>query len=63
MITERAGFLSKVFIYPGEDELQSLAEGVMRVLRGEEKPSDYLMEAEKAARLLTIPPEKERDDE
>jgi butyrate kinase len=25
-----------VTVYPGEDELQALAEGVLRVLRGEE---------------------------
>ena len=25
-------------VYPGEDELQALAEGVFRVLDGEEKP-------------------------
>jgi butyrate kinase len=26
-----------VTVYPGEDELQALAEGVLRVLRGEEE--------------------------
>ena len=40
-ITERVEFISKVFIYPGEDELVALAEGGLRVLRGEEKAKIY----------------------
>ena len=31
-------WIATVHVYPGEDELQALAEGVMRVLRGEEIP-------------------------
>lgn len=40
-IEERVDFISKVYIYPGEDELMALAEGGLRVLRGEEKAKEY----------------------
>lgn len=36
MIQERLSFLAPVHIYAGENEMQSLAEGGLRVLRGEE---------------------------
>lgn len=35
------GWIAPVSIYPGEDELQALAEGVLRVLRGEEEPRSF----------------------
>jgi butyrate kinase len=31
-------WIAPITVYPGEDELQALTEGVLRVLRGEEKP-------------------------
>ena len=31
------GWIAPIRVYPGEDELQALAEGVFRVLDGEEK--------------------------
>ena len=34
-------FLAPVFIYPGEDEMRSLEEGALRVLRGEEELKEY----------------------
>lgn len=40
-IKERVEFISDVIIYPGEDELVALAEGGLRVLRGEEKAKIY----------------------
>ncbi len=40
-ITERTEWIAPVVLYPGEDELQALAEGVLRVLRGEEEAKDY----------------------
>lgn len=40
-IEERVSFMGKVIIYPGEDELTALAEGGLRVLRGEEKAKTY----------------------
>lgn len=33
---ERVGWIASVAVYPGEDELKALAEGVLRVLGGEE---------------------------
>ena len=41
-IEEMVSFISKVVIYPGEDELTALAEGGFRVLRGEEHPKIYV---------------------
>ena len=41
-IKERVEFISKVYIYPGEDELKALAEGGLRVLKGEEKAKEYI---------------------
>jgi butyrate kinase len=40
-IKERVDFIGEVYIYPGEDELTALAEGGLRVLRGEEKVKEY----------------------
>lgn len=40
-ITERAGFIAPVTVYPGEDELLALAQGALRVLNGEEKAMVY----------------------
>ncbi len=40
-IKERVEFISQVLIYPGEDEMIALAEGGLRVLRGEEKAKRY----------------------
>lgn len=41
-LKKRLVWIAPVFSYPGEDEMQALAEGVLRVLRGEEKAQDYL---------------------
>ncbi|WP_213973969.1 butyrate kinase [Tepidanaerobacter acetatoxydans] len=40
-ITERVQFIADVDIIPGEDELQALSLGVLRVLRGEEEAHIY----------------------
>lgn len=40
-IEERIAHLGQVVRSPGEDELQALAEGVLRVLRGEEEVKEY----------------------
>jgi len=40
-ITERISFLGPVALYPGEEEMESLAAGALRVLRGEEKTKEY----------------------
>ena len=41
MIVPMVDWIAPVTIMPGENEMQSLAEGVLRVLRGEEKARFY----------------------
>ncbi|WP_198135840.1 butyrate kinase [Pontibacillus chungwhensis] len=41
MITERVNWIADCLIYPGENELQALNEGTLRVLRQEEQPKHY----------------------
>jgi len=41
MITERVNWIANTLVYPGENELQALNEGVLRVLRKTEKPKIY----------------------
>lgn len=40
-IKERVSFISQVVVFPGEEELKALNQGVLRVLRGEEKLKVY----------------------
>lgn len=40
-IADRISWIADVVTYPGEDELQALAEGAYRVLSGEEQPKNY----------------------
>lgn len=40
-IAEEIEWVAPVAVYPGEDEMQALAEGALRVLRGEEEPKAY----------------------
>lgn len=40
-IKERVGFLAPVMVYPGEYEMIALAQGVLRVFRGEEEVRTY----------------------
>jgi butyrate kinase len=40
-ITKRVEFIGPVLVYPGEDEMQSLAEGALRALKGAEKAKIY----------------------
>lgn len=40
-IVPSVDFISKVFIYPGEDEMKALAEGGLRVLQGKESAKNY----------------------
>jgi butyrate kinase len=41
-LKKRINWIAPVFSYPGEDEMRALAEGVLRVLRGEETARDYV---------------------
>ena len=40
-IKNRVSFIADVLVYPGEKEMEALALGALRVLRGNEKPKDY----------------------
>jgi butyrate kinase len=40
-ITLKVSFISDVFVYPGEDELEALAMNALRVARGEVEPMEY----------------------
>ncbi len=40
-ITEYVGFIAKVMVFPGEDEMLALAQGGLRILNGEETPKEY----------------------
>jgi butyrate kinase len=40
-ISSKVGFISNVFVYPGEDELEALALNALRVARGEVEPMEY----------------------
>ena len=40
-ISNRIAFIAPILRYPGEDEMQALAEGALRVLRNEEAPLKY----------------------
>ncbi|MCD6419848.1 MAG: butyrate kinase [Synergistetes bacterium] len=41
MIRKRVEFIAPVEVFPGEDEMRALAEGALRVLKGEEEPKLY----------------------
>ena len=40
-IKKRVSFIAPVTVYPGEDELLALAEGALRVMRGDEEVKEY----------------------
>ncbi|HVP35660.1 MAG TPA: hypothetical protein VMT04_01560, partial [Terriglobales bacterium] len=40
-LKEYVGFIAKVLVYPGQDEMKALALGALRVLRGEEEAKTY----------------------
>ncbi len=42
MIISRVAFLAPVLIYPGENEMESLTLGALRILRGEETAKEYI---------------------
>lgn len=44
LIISRVNWIADVFIYPGEFDIQALNEGVLRVLRKEEEPKEYIIE-------------------
>jgi butyrate kinase len=40
-VRERVAWIAPLLVYPGEDEMLALAQGALRVLRGEEKVRVY----------------------
>ncbi len=46
-IVERVKFIGKIHLYPGESELEALAQGALRVLRGEERAKHYTQNIKK----------------
>ena len=40
-VTKRVGWIAPMFVYPGEEELQALDQGVLEVLRGVEPALEY----------------------
>ena len=49
MIMEYTGFIAPVAVYPGEFEMQALAEGGLRILRGEEQAKEFSLEQARRA--------------
>ena len=41
-IEERINFIGKVFIYPGEDEIEALRDAAIRAISGKEIPKEYI---------------------
>lgn len=41
LISKKVGFIAPIIVYPGEDEMLALAQGVVRVLNGEEEVREY----------------------
>lgn len=41
-IRDRVSFLAPILVFPGEAEMEALAQGTLRVLRGQELPKPYL---------------------
>ncbi len=42
LISERVSFISNILVFPGEDEMEALAFGALRVLTNQEKYKEYL---------------------
>ncbi|MDR2176368.1 MAG: butyrate kinase [Synergistaceae bacterium] len=51
-LTSRTEFIAPVLRYPGEDEMRALAEGALRVLRGEEPSLEYGAEGIRAGEKI-----------
>jgi Butyrate kinase len=46
-VKEMVSFIAPIYVYPGEDEMKALNEGVLRVLNNEEQAKIYEEEVEK----------------
>ena len=52
MVAERVSFIAPVEIMPGEDEMEALTLGTLRILRGEETASEYELPVRQKRRSL-----------
>ena len=52
MVTERVSFIAPVMVLPGENELESLALGALRILRGEEEAHEFIDGAPRETKLF-----------
>ena len=41
VISKKVAFIAPIVVYPGEDEMLALAQGVIRVLNGDEEVREY----------------------
>ncbi|HAF50394.1 MAG TPA: butyrate kinase, partial [Synergistaceae bacterium] len=41
LIKDRVSFIAPVYVRPGEEEMQALVQGALRVLRGVEAAKEY----------------------
>ncbi|HRY21110.1 MAG TPA: butyrate kinase, partial [Flexilinea sp.] len=41
-IKQRLGTMAPIHVYPGEDEMEALAQGALRVLSGQEPVMEYV---------------------
>lgn len=53
-IKEKVGFIAKINLFPGSEEMKHLAEGGLRVLKGREKARDYVKEREKLKESIEL---------
>lgn len=51
-ISERINWIADIIVKPGENELQALAEGALRVLKGEEREKEYVNPNKKTEKVL-----------
>jgi butyrate kinase len=51
LVEERVNFIAPLYIVPGENELEALAFGALRVLRGEEKAHLFKLHASEIVRV------------
>jgi len=51
-IKRRIAFIAKVYVFPGEDELEALTDGALRVLKGTEEPKRYSRAGERKEVLI-----------
>lgn len=51
-IKRRVAFIARIYVFPGEDELEALANGALRVLKGTEEPKRYAQFQERKEVLI-----------